>query len=438
MSDRNQPGEFNPKAVQDDPDATRQSGRFQHVESIASRSQAIRRLLKITSPLKAEQILPVNSVGSVAAQTIYASCNVPEQPSSVRDGYALQSRDIEKATTMKPVRLTVTQDVHAESRNPAPVVSGEAARVLTGGLVPSGADAVLAEEDVEISGETITVRTPVRPGWFVRPAGGEINLDATIAEAGTLITPQAAAVMIRTRVKTLQVHPKPRARVLALGSELSNPIDSEINHATGRFPADNLVLTRGLLEQCGADVSETDVLPDSENALLDILSQEGLPDIVITTGGTGRSERDFARLGARESGFTVLFDSVDIRPGRHMFAAHRDNTILFGLPGPPAAVFACFHAIILPVLRRLRGLPDQTEPLMARFAKGLSAKPGSEWMVQCSLEFKGSHIVATPLAGKDVPPMLGMSKAHGVAVLKSGDCILPDGEIEIISSIFNK
>jgi len=429
---------MNPQTVQDGSDATRQSGRFQQAESIASRNQAIRRLLKIARPLEGEQILPVNSAGRVAAHTISAFCNVPEQPSSVRDGYALQSEDIEKAAAMKPVRLVVTQNVHAESKNPAPVVSGETARVLTGGLVPPGADAVLAEEDVEIDGETITVRSPVRKGWFVRPAGGEINTGAVIAEAGTLITPQAAAVMIRTRVNALQVHPKPRAKVLALGSELSDPICCKADCNTGRFPADNLVLTKGLLEQSGADVSETCVLPDNESALMEILSQDGLPAIVITTGGTGRSERDFARTGARKSGFTMLFDSVDIRPGRHMFAAHRDSTLLFGLPGPPAAVFACFHAIILPVIRRLRGLPDQAEPVMARFEKGLSAKPGSEWMVQCSLEFKGSHLVATPLIGKEVPPMLGMSKAHGLVVIKGGDSILPDGETEVISPIFNK
>ena len=104
--------------------------------------------------------------------------------------------------------------------------------------------------------------------------------------------------------------------------------------------------------------------------------------------------------------------------------------------GPPAAVFACFHAIILPIIRRLRGLPDQTEPIMARFDQGVSARPGSEWLVQCALSFKGSGLIATPFVGKEVPPMLGMAKAHGLAVIQGGDAILPGGETEILSTRF--
>ena len=401
-----------------------------------SRSRAVRNLLEIARPLEAVPSSPFEAVGLVSSNDISAFCDVPEQPCSVRDGYALQAADILKAAAMKPVRLSVTQSVHAESRTSSPVVSGETARVLTGGLVPAGADTVLAEEDVEQEDGTILVRSPARKGWFVREAGGEISMGAIISEPGMVITPQASAVMIRTRVKSVHVHPKPRSRVLSLGSELSDPICCGPDCDTARFPADNLVLTRGLLDQSGVHVTETGVLPDNEKALVEILSQKNLPDIVITTGGTGRSERDFARSGAEKSGFTMIFRSVDIRPGRHMFAARRDDTLLFGLPGPPAAVFACFHAIILPIIRRLRGLPDQTEPIMARFDQGVSARPGSEWLVQCALSFKGSHIVATPFVGKDVPPMLGMAKAHGLAVIQSGDAILPGGETEILSTLF--
>jgi len=405
-------------------------------ESIVSRSRAIGHLLALARPLKEVPISPSEAIGLAPSKDISTSCEAPEQPCSVRDGYALQFADIEKSGATTPVCLTVTQSVHAESSTPAPVVPGESARVLTGGLIPPGADTVLAEEDVELDGRTIIIRKPARKGWYVRQAGDEISLGAVITEAGVPITPQAAAVMVRTRVETISVHPKPEARVLALGSELSDPISCGPDCDTARFPADNLVLAKGLLEQSGVHVIETGVLPDNEETLVQLLSHDELPDIIITTGGTGRSERDFARSGAERSGFTTIFDNVDIRPGRHTFAAHRDGVLLFGFPGPPAAVFACFHALILPVIRRLRGLPDLEKPVMARFEKGLSARHGSEWLVQCELKFKGSSIMATPLTGRDIPSMLGMGKAHGVAVLQSGDSINPDDEVEILSTMF--
>lgn len=404
------------------------------MSSNISRRKAVQELMKVTRPPEAVPVSPMAAIGQTVAVDVAALCDVPEHACSVRDGYAMLAADIKKAKAMTPVRLEVNQCIRAEATDPHPLEPGQAARVLTGGLVPPGADCVLAEEDVEIQDDAILVRTPVRPGWFVRQAGGEIAQGTVITHAGEKLTPQAAAVMTRTRVSAAMVHPRPTARVFALGSELADPAGD--GSKTARFPADNLVLTRGLLEQSGAEVIRSGVLPDDQQRLVDALSRTDLPDIVITTGGTGRSERDFARAGAVESGFTILFDSVNIRPGRHVFAAVRDDTLLFGLPGPPAAVYACYHALILPVVRKMRGLTEPAEPVSARFTEGLSAHPGPEWLVQCTLEVHGSTIRATPLTGKDVPPMLGIAKSHGLATLKGGDSILPGGEAELLSIRF--
>lgn len=400
-----------------------------------SRSRALRRLLKSARPREAVASAAYESVGLVASHNICSFCDVPEAACSIRDGFAVRTEDIEKAKGSKPVTLAVTQTVRAESRDALPVEPGAAARVLTGGLVPPGADAVLAEEDVEISGDDILVRTPVRPGWFVRQAGGEIRQGSVLTRAGEIITPQAAAVMLRTRVTSIHTYPTPTARLIAMGSELSDPCCGE-ECDTARFPADNLVLVNGLLSQSGVDVLDSDVLPDNESRLIEALSADDLPDIVVTTGGTGRSERDFAHAGAREAGFEIIFDHLDIRPGRNMFAARRGDTLLFCLPGPPAAVFACFHAVILPVVRRLRGLADRPEPLTARVEKGISARPGGTWVVLTKLTHHHGKLVATPLTSKEMPPMLAIAMADGVALIDGGGAVLPDGEIEIESVLF--
>ncbi|CCH49704.1 molybdopterin molybdotransferase MoeA [Pseudodesulfovibrio piezophilus] len=412
-------------------------------DSTVSLSRALRRLLTFARPLEAVPVEPHQSVGMTASHNILAHCDVPEHPSSVRDGYAMRTADIENATTMEPVRLTVTQTVRAESTHPEPVKSGTAARVLTGGLVPPGADVVLAEEDVtelpadqQDGSKTILVQTPTRPGWYIRAAGAEIAREDIITRSGNSITPQAAAVMIRTRVNSIHVRPVPTARIIALGSELSDPTHADRHCETARFPADNLVLTKGLLEYGGARITETGVLPDIEGELATVLSSKSLPNLIITTGGTGRSERDFARSSAQDAGFSTIFERVDIRPGRNMFAASRGQTLLFGLPGPPAAVFACFHALILPILHRLRGLPD-LQPITARIKEGLSVRPGpQQWIALCSLERDGTELMAMPLNSKATPPMLAVAHAHGVAILDGGQGILPGGEVEVITTLF--
>ncbi|BDQ34098.1 molybdopterin molybdotransferase MoeA [Pseudodesulfovibrio portus] len=397
-----------------------------------SRIQALQLLLEAAAPHDATGCPAADSIGLVAARDIAAGCDVPETACSVRDGYALRADDVKKAGSMRPVRLAVKQCIRAESMDPDPIGPGEAARVLTGGTVPPGADCVLAEEDVEAANGDILVTATVRPGWFVRPVGGEIADGTVITHGGREITPQAAAVMTRTRLAHVPVHPRPTARILALGSELAAPGEADFAH----FPADNLVLTSGLFERAGATVTTTSVLPDEKARLVDTLSRTDLPDVVVTTGGTGNSERDFARSGALMSGFDILFDTVDMRPGRNVFAARRGRTLLFGLPGPPAAVFTCFHALILPVVRSLRGLPNPEEPVMARFTKGINVRPGSEWLVQCELVIDGSQLSASPLAGKEVPPMLGMGRATGLAVIQGGDTVRPGDEREILTTSY--
>lgn len=402
-----------------------------------SRKRAVRRIVKQARQRDPVIMSPHDAVGLVASHDISAFCHVPEQACSLRDGFAMRTADIEKTAPMNPVTLPVTQTVLAESRNPDPVEPGTAARVLTGGTVPPGADCVLAEEDVEIEGSSVTVRTPVRPGWFIRPVGGDIELGSPIIRAGEAITPQGAAVMIRTRNTSVHVHPAPTAEILSLGSELSDPTCCGEECDTARFPADNLVLAGELLLQSGCDIVRRAVLPDSREQLVAALCRPDLPDVIVTTGGTGRSERDFARSGAEEAGFTVVADHVDIRPGRNMFAAVRDRTILFCLPGPPAAVFACYHAVILPVVRHLRGLPEPMKPVVARFEKGVSARPGGEWVVLCRLHHEGAVLTATPLTGREMPPMLAMGIAHGVAILPGGGGVLPGGDGEIVSTSFS-
>ncbi|MDD3312564.1 MAG: hypothetical protein PHP91_10520, partial [Pseudodesulfovibrio sp.] len=189
-----------------------------------TRSRAVRRLLDHAAPSWPAQVAPGEAVGLAAALDLAALADVPGRASSLRDGYAVRTVDVEGADRA-PRRLAVTRTVRAESREAGTIAPGEAVRVLTGGLMPHGADAVLAEEDVAEFDGAIEVREPVRPGWFVRPPGGEVPAGAAVVKVGTLVTPQAAAVLMRAGVSALAVHPAPRVRAWALGSELADPAD---------------------------------------------------------------------------------------------------------------------------------------------------------------------------------------------------------------------
>ncbi|WP_419786109.1 molybdopterin molybdotransferase MoeA [Pseudodesulfovibrio sp.] len=394
------------------------------------RHSALKRLMAHAQAIEPELVSPVEAVGRVAARDIAAKGDVPEHASSLRDGYAVRTPDIATADRA-PVRLAVSRTIRAESADAGTILPGEAVRVLTGGMVPLGADAVLAEEDVTEFDGAIEVSEPENPGWFVRPPGGEVPAGAPVVAAGSIITPQAAAVLMRAGASALPTCPIPRVRAFALGSELADPEDPH-PPASARFLADNLILVGGLLHRAGVDVVETGVLPDKPETVTAALAAEQ-PELVITSGGTGRSERDFALQSAKAAGFTILFNGVDIRPGRNVFGAVRGGTLLLGLPGPPSAVFACLHAIVLPLLRHLRGLTAPMEPLIANVDQGFSVRPGPEWVVPVTLRREGPELVATPLIDKGLPPLLAVSLAHGAALLKGGQGLLPGDNATVVS-----
>ncbi len=383
---------------------------------IEDRSGALDLLLGCISPKSFEEIVPGKAVGRVVAGEARAVVAVPGVAVSLRDGFAMLAADTLDAHNDTPVSLAVMAHIPAEASPPGLLESGQAARVLTGGPIPPGADCVVADEDVHLIDSQVVVSSPVLAAEHVRAIGDDLAQDSLIVAPGERLTPQAASVLIRAGVAALRVHSRPVASVFALGNELCDPF---VPVVPGRMPADNLLLASGLLEQAGLGIRCCAVLPDDEDAVAAALGQEPLPDLIITTGGTGHSERDFSRRGAELAGFATLFGAVNIRPGKGMFAAVREQTLLLGLPGPPGAVFACLHAFLPAIAARLQGL-SSCLPLWVRLKDSLSSRPGGEWLVPCVIENHSFGLEAHPLVGARLSPLAVLARAQGVLAVPEG------------------
>ncbi|MEF2145971.1 MAG: molybdopterin molybdotransferase MoeA [Desulfovibrionaceae bacterium] len=398
-----------------------------------SRAQAVNLLLEHCAPTLACRMQPMDAVGLVAAEKAQAACPIPGHPTSLRDGFALRSADTATASANAPVCLPVTLTLTAESRLPAPLLPGQAVRLLTGGPVPPDADAVLGFEDVREEGETISLHAPVLAGQHIRPEGGDLPLGDIIAFPGRAITPQAAALLTRSKVVELAVHPRPSVCMFGLGNELGQP-GTAIK--PGCIPADNVVLVRGLLERWGARVLESRTLPDDLEAIGRALLNAPLPDVVITTGGTGRSRRDFAHEAALLAGYDLLFNGLDMRPGKQVFAALKQDggrtVALIGLPGPPNAVYACLHAVVLPLVRRLRGLTPASASC-ALLKQAIRTRPGSEWIVPCTLDLHEGRLTAQPLIGEG-PTLRALALADAAIALPPDRDLTPELPVELLAS----
>lgn len=380
-------------------------------------------------PGEVHSLPPAITTGRVTAAPVHADFDVPEFPRSARDGFALTADAAAKATFFKPVALPIVQTIYADTEKPQALKPGQAARILTGGPIPKGADCVVQAEDVKVRDGRVLVGITPKPGDYFRAPGADLPADTLIAEEGVCMTPEMAAAAVRSRVPEVQVYNRPECMVLALGNELRDPEDVVL--MDDGFPADNPVLMRDLLRENLAGDTIYHVVPDN---MMEIMHEIDGSDarLIVTTGGTGDSEKDLARTAAAEAGFTMLFDGVDMRPGHHAFLSEKDSRLFFGLPGPPPAVLTCFRALVLPALQLMRGLPEPHAAIPAQLTEGFGVKAGLIWLVHCRLALKGTRLTATPLIDKTLPSMQAMLETNGFIVTAPGTQFNKGDEVGVL------
>lgn len=414
------------------------------------RAEAVRRLLHDLAPARSVDRLPRMAVGGVLAHEVVTRTPLPEHAVSLRDGYAVLARDTQSATAEHPVTLPIQGRLTADAQAHAPLGEHRTIRVLTGAPLPPGADAVIPEENVHRADlppgndacKAIHITDPVVPGLHVLPLGADLPVDSRACRIGETITPACAALLTRAKVPEVSIHDQPLGAMFALGDELQPPerfdgLHSDQPQPDG-IPADNTVLVPHLLRSWGMPIESQGIFKDSLPAITKHLAmlahQNSQLRLVVSTGGTGKSERDHIRQAARDAGFTFLFHGLNARPGKSAFAARlsrqdgHDLTLL-GLPGPPPAVFALLHALALPLIHALCGIAPPSR--YAALDREITTRPGPEWLVPCTLRHEGAVRVAHPLLGPRMPSYLALARADAVLALPP-DAHLPAGtEVEI-------
>jgi molybdopterin molybdotransferase len=274
----------------------------------------------------------------------------------------------------------------------------------------------MAAEDVLINEGSITLQHPVSPTTHVRAIGSDLKAGTRVLRRGEDCTPTALACLAASGVQSVPVCDDPRVVVLAVGNELA-ALDAA--PVPGKMPADNLLLAAGLLRQRGMQHTEAEVCPNS----LELVSQrlkatEGM-HCVVTTGGTGPGQRDFMLQAAKDAGFKVLFQGIQLHPGKSVFAATRGRTLLFALPGTPWAVFALMHALVLPTACWLRGrsLPVPMPVLARPLLMPQPAPAGWEKLVPCKFSGLKAELQVVPLLDRSRESRLDMLEAQGLLLV---------------------
>ncbi len=406
--------------------------------------EARARILEDVLPLRPVSIPLAESRGRVLAEVAIALLTLPPWDNSAMDGYAVRSEDVADASPETPVSLAVVGEVAAGHEPESGVGARQAMRVLTGAMMPPGADAVVKVEDTDAPPglaalpQAVAVRAAVEPGKDIRRAGSDMQQGDHLLAAGTRIGPAALAVLAAAGHAQLSVHRIPRVGVIATGDELT-PVGEPLGPAS--IPDSNSEAIAAQVAAAGAEPVRLGIATDDRDVVRERLL-EGVRDcdVLVVTGGVSVGAHDLVKEVFAEIGTLDLW-RVAIQPGKPLAygsAARPDGgyCLLFGLPGNPVSSFVTFELFVRPVLRRLRGEPGDQGRLVVPATLGdevrKSAARRAFVRVRLENDADGKHIAR--LAGGQGSHMLSsLALADGLAIIKEGPASVPAGTtVEVI------
>ena len=379
---------------------------------LLSLEEAQRRILDRVVPVSVEEVPLAVAVGRILAEAAAARVDLPPFDASAMDGFALRSGDT-------PGRLPVSERIAAGRPASRALQAGQAMGIATGAAVPEGADAVIPLEYVVDYDNAIEVPEPVEMGANIRPRGGDLRAGDVVVPAWQRLGPAQLGALAAAGVADISGAGRPRAAVLATGSELRRPGE---RLEPGQIYEANSVLLAAQLESAGARVELLDAVADDEAAHRAALERGLEADVLVSSGGVSVGPHDLVRSVGSELGIEEVLWGVAVKPGKPLWFGVRGETLVFGLPGNPVSSLVCFELFVRPAVLALQRAADP----LPRFEPGQLAQRLRPNAVRTELVRARSRIVdgvveLEVLTGQDSHMIARAAGADALVLIPAGD-----------------
>ena len=358
---------------------------------LLSVDEARTRMLAAALRLDTESVALDAALGRVLAETVTATRAQPPFAASAMDGWAVRSADC-------PGRLKITGESAAGRGYDGVLGAGEAVRIFTGAAIPSGADAVIIQEDATSDGGHVVVPAVEDPR-NIRPAGQDFTAGQVLLSPGAGLDPWRLSLAASAGRPSLLVSKRPRVAILSTGEEVVEPGGSP-----GPFQIFNSGTTAlgALFRSWGAEVIALKPVGDDVAATADAARDVGC-DVLVTLGGASVGDYDLVKPAMALLGLEMIVESVAVRPGKPTwFGVLGDGRRLLGLPGNPASALVCAELFLRPLLAAMQGAAPAVPMIKARTAVPMAANGGREHWMRTRLSYAADGaVVSTPFADQD-------------------------------------
>jgi molybdopterin molybdotransferase len=383
-------------------------------------------VLAVIRPLPPRELRLDEAEGAVLAGDVTAAWPLPPFDNSAMDGYAVRASDLDAATVNIPVTLPVDGVIAAGDTASRELAGGTCIRIMTGALMPAGADAVVPVELTDAGQDRVAFSRPVSPGDSVRRTGGDAAPGDLLLAAGTRLGPVQLGLLAASGHGTVTARPRPRVTVISTGNELAEP-GAQI--VPGQIWESNSVMLAAAARQAGCQATRVPALRDDTAAVLAAI-EDALPraDLLVTSGGVSMGgEYDVVKAALTSLG-TVSFRKVAMQPGmpQGFGVLGAGRTPILTLPGNPVSAYVSFQLFVRPALAALQD--QDTERLRETHAvltSPVRSPDGKRSFLRGILD-RDSGTVA-PVSGQHSHQLASLARANALIVVAEPVTALPEG-----------
>lgn len=394
--------------------------------SLLAVEEALAKVLEAAKAMPSERVALAQALGRVTAAPLTATRTQPPFDASAMDGYGLRAQDLAIGSPVRVIGTAAAGQAYDGS-----VGANEAVRIFTGAPVPKGVDTILLQEHATRQDDVITPTTDTDRLRHIRKAGLDFTQGQSLIAAGEVMTPTLLSLAAAMGHPDLAVACRPVVAVLANGDELVAPGEP---CGPDQIVASNQFAVAGLTERAGGQALQLGIVPDDPVMLQERIDTalKHKADILVTLGGASVGDRDLILSTLEQRGLKRGFWKIAMRPGKPLIFGELDGMLVLGLPGNPVSSIICATLFLVPLIKKMLGLPspdhDDTQP--AFLGADLPANDLRQDYLRARLtrDRDKGYMVATPFPVQDSSMLSVIARSDALIVRKPHEAAAKKGD----------